>query len=566
METELQSKSEQKRSSLQIIGEKILLFLGLRKSPETKESPERQKMEKNNEVNQHICQEALQDTKEEGNILQTKNQESVVKKSSENVEKETENRHTEVDGQTSHTNDAMKVVKSQQQIQEKCVSLIETLKQHGILKNDEDWNDVDFKARLQVYVVNKCMSFWNRQYPNEAINLQDNSLDEFWNLIHSGFIGIGNREKVDEWFLETAKELNWEIQTMEWMQDPKKYLTKTKVDIKNQWDKRIEKILRNVLNEWQSSHYESIIQSLHKQIEKLKDEKEALNAEVTTVNDEKDLLQTKLQETEKIIQRQNEEIERKGNQLSEANKISEELSDELLETKRKLNELQAQYEQLVGVYEEQSKMINEISETHKQWSDRFFMDLDEINFELNELAQKVIHANPDSSIYKNLLERVAVNYEMTKQKIIELKDQPDWKDGKVDVKEMINRIQPILQEGMKRNGWINILTYLNCYGDVSQVATEFNSHNLHVLQLGKLNSLIRALLGMVQISIFIPRLLIDEFNTDYYEFKNSETWIDKFCPAICPRDYAGKVFDLIQMGYQIQGKELISYKPLVVYF
>ena len=189
-----------------------------------------------------------------------------------------------------------------------------------------------------------------------------------------------------------------------------------------------------------------------------------------------------------------------------------------------------------------------------------------INFELNELAQKVIHANPDSSIYKNLLERVAVNYEMTKQKIIELKDQPDWKDGKVDVKEMINRIQPILQEGMKRNGWINILTYLNCYGDVSQVATEFNSHNLHVLQLGKLNSLIRALLGMVQISIFIPRLLIDEFNTDYYEFKNSETWIDKFCPAICPRDYAGKVFDLIQMGYQIQGKELISYKPLVVYF
>lgn len=86
METELQSKSEQKRSSLQIIGEKILLFLGLRKSPETKESPERQKVEKNNEANQHICQEALQDTKEEGNILQTKNQESVVKKSSENVE------------------------------------------------------------------------------------------------------------------------------------------------------------------------------------------------------------------------------------------------------------------------------------------------------------------------------------------------------------------------------------------------------------------------------------------------------------------------------------------------
>ena len=76
---------------------------------------------------------------------------------------------------------------------------------------------------------------------------------------------------------------------MEWLQNPKRFLTVAKVGMKRyyeQLDKKIEKVLLDVLNEWQSKQDENTVLSLHKRIEELEAEKESLSAEVIRINKE----------------------------------------------------------------------------------------------------------------------------------------------------------------------------------------------------------------------------------------------------------------------------------------
>lgn len=434
---------------------------------------------------------------------------------------------------------------------ENCLKVLRLLRENGILSNDEDWNTVDLNERLPLYIVSKCIHCWNHMYPDEAIDGTKKSLNELLDLIHSGFIGIDNREKLDDWFQEIAMELRWNVQSMEWLQNLKKYLIETKINIKREYeqlDKRIEKALQASLHEWQVKQAKSNIPSLQERINILETEKNALL--------------TKLYEAEKNIQELQEEIKGKVRVLSEANEKIQNLSENLQEMKSEQERLRLENKKLDIAIAEQSEIISK----RKQWSEGFFTKLEKIGTELNELVQKVADANPDSSIYTNLLKRVSINYETMKEETMQLKNLSDWEEGKIDIQEMIKRIQSELRGSLKRNGWINILTYLHCYSYVPQVATEFDNHALNILQLGRLYSLVIALLGEVRISIFAPRLLVDQFDNNFYDFKNSDTWINKFCPAIFPGDYEGRVFDLVQIGYQIQGEDCISYKPIVVYY
>lgn len=443
--------------------------------------------------------------------------------------------------------------------------ILRLLRQNGILKDNEDCSALDLKERLRLHIINKCIRCWNHMYPDEAVDESMNSLDDFLKLIHSGFIGVNNRKKLDDWFQEIAMEFNWNIQSMEWMQGPEKYLTVTRVSINRcyeQLGKIIERALQDVLNEWQSKQDESTLQSLHKRMEELEAEKESLSAEVIRIKKENELLQEAIR-NHQILK---DEYNKKNQELVEVNQKVEKLSEDFREAERKSEELQSENKKLASAFAELSETIGNWREIREQWSEGFFTRLNEIGFELNEIVQKVADANPESSIYRNLLERASTSYATIREEVIQLKDLPDWKEGKIEVKEMVRRIQTVLLRSLKRNGWINILTYLNCYSYIPQVATEFNIHVLNVLQLGRLHSLVIALLGEIQISIFVPRLLVDQFDNNYYEFKNSDTWINKFCPDIFPGDYEGKVFDLIQVGYQIQGEEQTFCKPIVVYF
>lgn len=550
------TKKEQKECYKMTFKERVVSFFGFKESPEQQES----------EIADETEQNTLTGTQ---SVAENDSQQEISKDAIKESVVNTVAPDNQYDKNCPQISPSVNTEQSSDIQSEDYSVLFRLFRENGILKDNEDCSTLDLEERLRLHVINKCIRCWNRMYPDEAVDANMNSLDDFLKLIHSGFIGINNREKLDDWFQEIAMEFNWDIRSMEWLQNPKKYLTITKVGMKRyyeQLDKKIEKVLQDVLNEWQSKQEENTVLSLHKRIEGLEAEKEALSVETIRMKNENSSLSTSLQEAEKSVQTLKEESDKKVQELAELNKNLQKLSGDLQEAERKSKGLQLENEKLSVASAKLSEAIDSLGEIRKQWSNRFFTQLDEIGIELHELVQKVTGANPDSSIYSNLLERASTSYETMKEEVIQLKDRPDWKEGEMEVKEMVGQIQTVLLGSLKRNGWINILTYLNCYSHIPQVATEFNIHALNVLQLGRIHSLVTALLGEIQISIFAPRLLVDQFDNNYYEFKNSDTWINKFCPAISPRDYAGKVFDLIQVGYQIQGEEQTSCKPVVVYF
>ena len=551
-----QTKREQKECYKMTFWEWLASFLGFKKSPERLE-PE---IAGESEQNTLMDTQSVTENNSQSEITEDAMKESGVNTAASDIQ---------------HDKDCQQVplsiaTEQSSEIQSEDYSVVfQSFRQNDILKDNEDWRAVNWDERLQLHAINKCICCWNCMYPDEAVDENMNTLDDFLRLIHSGFVGINNREKLDDWFQETAVEFNWDIRSMEWLQNPKRFLTVAKVGMKRyyeQLDKKIEKVLLDVLNEWQSKQDENTVLSLHKRIEELEAEKESLSAEVIRINKENELLSSSLQEAIKNYQILKDEYDKKTRELVEANKKVEKLSVDLQEAERKLEELQSKNEELAIDSANLSEVIGNLEEIRKQWIVGFFTKLDEIGLELNEMVQKVADTNPESSIYRNLLERASTSYATTREEVIPPKAQPDWKGGMIEVKEMVRQIQSVLQGSLKRNGWVNILTYLNCYSYIPQVVTEFNTHALNVLQLGRLHSLVIALLEKIQISMFVPRLLVDQFDNNYYEFKNSDTWINKFCPAISPRDYAGKVFDLIQVGYQIQGNEQTSCKPIVVYF
>lgn len=447
--------------------------------------------------------------------------------------------------------------------------IVELFKRNGILRDDEDWKDVDLEERLRLSIINKCILCWNRISPDEAIHGSMNSLEDFMRLIHGGFIGFSNREILHEWFREISNEFNLGVQSIGVFKNFKNYLSETKLSIKCQYDQldeRIDNVLRKFFAEWQKKQDEDTIRSLQNKMDKLLIENGSLSEKILSFKNEEVALKESLQCAENRIDVLKQECENKSHELLE---ISDKLKvsvEELSQIKQEQDKLQIQYKQSFASFMEQSEKMDEIYKIRQQWSANFEGNLKEIGVKLHGLVQKVIDSNSDSSIYRNLLERISTSYETMMNEISDMKNRSDWQEGKIDVKEMVRLIQPILQGSMKRNGWINILTYLNCYSYIPQLAREFNNHDLDILKLGELYALIIVMLGKVYISPFVPRLLIDQFDDNYYEFKNSDTWINRFCPDLSPRDYAGKIFDLVQIGYWMQGEELIFNKPIVTYF
>ena len=447
--------------------------------------------------------------------------------------------------------------------------IVELFKRNGILRDDEDWKDVDLEERLRLSIINKCILCWNRISPDEAIHGSMNSLEDFMRLIHGGFIGFSNREILHEWFREISNEFNLGVQSIGVFKNFKNYLSETKLSIKCQYDQldeRIDNVLRKFFAEWQKKQDEDTIRSLQNKMDKLLIENGSLSEKILSFKNEEVALKESLQCAENRIDVLKQECENKSHELLE---ISDKLKvsvEELSQIKQEQDKLQIQYKQSFASFMEQSEKMDEIYKIRQQWSANFEGNLKEIGVKLHGLVQKVIDSNSDSSIYRNLLERISTSYETMMNEISDMKNRSDWQEGKIDVKEMVRLIQPILQGSMKRNGWINILTYLNCYSYIPQLAREFNNHDLDILKLGELYALIIVMLGKVYISPFVPRLLIDQFDDNYYEFKNSDTWINRFCPDLSPRDYAGKIFDLVQIGYWMQGEEFIFNKPIVTYF
>ena len=146
----------------------------------------------------------------------------------------------------------------------------------------------------------------------------------------------------------------------------------------------------------------------------------------------------------------------------------------------------------------------------------------------------------------------------------------DWKKDKTDLQQIKKYIQDLYIKALYKDGWINNIALLLSYSRIPTVSDDLNlneemeAHGISNTLLERLGAKAETLLGAVDMGLIIPAVLATKFSSEAYEYKNDDVWIDKFFTKLNSRNFKGKIFDIIQVGYTING--MVEQKPVVKIF
>ena len=104
---------------------------------------------------------------------------------------------------------------------------------------------------------------------------------------------------------------------------------------------------------------------------------------------------------------------------------------------------------------------------------------------------------------------------------------------------------------LRPSGWMNNAAQLFAYSRLPQLCTQLRQSGMNIAILEELVGQAQALLGTADMSMTIPAVLATDFDKDAYDYQNGDVWINKMFSGITPRDFEGKVFDILQVGYTI---------------
>lgn len=121
----------------------------------------------------------------------------------------------------------------------------------------------------------------------------------------------------------------------------------------------------------------------------------------------------------------------------------------------------------------------------------------------------------------------------------------------------------LVEKWVDQNGWIAILCQLTAYARIPAMHASLRDCGIDTMLLARLQADATDLLGCFDVSIIVPSVLADDFDSASMEPVNARTIIDRINPNIMPRDHVGKVFDLVLPGFS---SPAANQKPRVVYF
>ncbi len=178
----------------------------------------------------------------------------------------------------------------------------------------------------------------------------------------------------------------------------------------------------------------------------------------------------------------------------------------------------------------------------------------------NVIYQRPIFVNS----FNNILDGVndAVDYFKS--------DIDEWKNSNKNTtsSDIKADIQDILKYGLNRSGWINTLMRILSYSRNLFIKDKMEEHWIDVSLLENICSNVEKMLDENNIKVIVPTVLVDKFDKNLHEYKNGDTWIDKYFPDISTRDYKWFIFEIISLGYEIKDEEgniIKSEKPTVYY-
>lgn len=124
----------------------------------------------------------------------------------------------------------------------------------------------------------------------------------------------------------------------------------------------------------------------------------------------------------------------------------------------------------------------------------------------------------------------------------------------------LRHTQEVFVKCLRPSGWMNNAAQLFAYSRLPQLCKQLQQNGMNIAMLEQLTGQAQALLGTVDMSMMIPAVLAADFDKDAYDYQNGDVWINKMFTGITSRDFEGKVFDILQVGYSIGS---IKTKPVV---
>lgn len=340
-------------------------------------------------------------------------------------------------------------------------------------------------------------------------------------------------------------------------------ITKKKED----WEGKYNQI-KSQLDVVDNKHKEEIDRLKDNHKEASRKQKEKYEKLLSEKNEE---MSQKQEEHESALEKLKVEYEGKlTEQKNAAEAAQQELKDENIKTVEKLkkdhianvDKLKATIKELgVSVNVSRDETINNVKKL-----------LETISVDLGVIDNSVNATVSQTPIFVNSMKNILTELQRTSEEFDDYKND-EWKKPEKKHSEVIVDMQEIFINALSRSGWMNNVARLLSYSrlpklydgtaDGIDLPAELEAHGIPTALLERVYANMVNLLGIANMGILIPAVLANNFDKESYEYKNGDTWIDKFFPEISTRNYKGKVFDIVQVGYTING--VTEEKPVVQY-
>ncbi len=302
------------------------------------------------------------------------------------------------------------------------------------------------------------------------------------------------------------------------------------------------------------------------EIKKLKGEQEK----------DKGTIETKDGEIKKLKEEQEKDkgtIEAKDGEIKKLKEEQEKDKGTIEAKDGEIKKLKEEQEKDKGIIEAKDNRIKEIQKGIINSRNAFVEQTDDclksIAADLREMKESVEGVTGQAPIFVSEMNQMVSSIEQTQVEFKKMRSG-DWKKDKTDLQQIKKYIQDLYIKALYKDGWINNIALLLSYSRIPTVSDDLNlneemeAHGISNTLLERLGAKAETLLGAVDMGLIIPAVLATKFSSEAYEYKNDDVWIDKFFTKLNSRNFKGKIFDIIQVGYTING--MVEQKPVVKIF
>lgn len=327
--------------------------------------------------------------------------------------------------------------------------------------------------------------------------------------------------------------------------------------LKEEYDKVNDKH-QDEITKLKEAHKEASLRQKDKYEAQLKDKDEELakmqSAHETALNDLKKEYKAKLtqqqEESEAVLKKKEEDYQKAQDKLKK-------------DQEAKVAKLNATIKELgVSVNVGRDQAI----QNAENLLNRIAADLGIIDNSVNAVVNQM-------PIFVNTINNILSELQRTQEEFDDYKAD-DWNTPEKLQAQVLADMQAIFINALNRSGWMNNVARLLSYSrlpklhdgstDGIDLPAKLEAHGISTAILERIYANLINLLGIANMGVLVPAVLANNFDKECYEYKNGDTWIDKFFPEVSTRNYKGKVFDIVQVGYTIEG--VTEKKPVVQYY